>query len=184
MYHMVSALIMLGQIMNLRMAVMTWRYAVRSTCLLDLLILQFSVSPSCFGIARLEKSAAPSATVIVRHVRSHIDKILFTDNSFYDKPQILGNRVAKSFADQLAWILNSEFYLQFLVPVGIYLKLSLSYPLGIILNNALNLKIVGYVEFFQSGPDCKEFVPSLSIEPDFAFQIIHSLSLDLDYMLP
>jgi hypothetical protein len=76
---------MLGQIMNLRMAVMTWRYAVRSTCLLDLLILQFPVCTPCFRQTRLEKASSAPAAVIVRPVRSHIDKVLFTDNRFYNK---------------------------------------------------------------------------------------------------
>jgi hypothetical protein len=69
----------------------------------------------------------------------------------------------------LAGILNRKFNFKILVPIGIDLEFSLSDPLGIILNDASDFKLVLDVEFFQSGPDCKKFVPSLGIEPDLAF---------------
>ena len=77
-----------------------------------------------------------------------------------------------------------KFNFQVLVPVGIDLELAFLDPLGIILNDTFDLKIVIDVEFFQSGPDCKKFVPSLGIEPDLAFEIIHGLGFDLDNVLP
>jgi hypothetical protein len=58
--------------------------------------------------------------------------------------------------------------LKILVPVGIDFEFSLPDPLGIILNDAFDFKLMLDVEFFQSGPDCKKFVPSLGIEPDLA----------------
>ena len=36
---------------------------------------------------------------------------------------------------------------------------------------------MGNIEFFQSDPDCKKFVPSLGIEPYPAAKIIHGLGL-------
>jgi hypothetical protein len=68
----------------------------------------------------------------------------------------------------LAGVLNRKFNFKILVPVGTDLEFSLSDPLGIILNDASDFKLVLNVEFFQSGPDCKKFVPSLGIEPDLA----------------
>ncbi len=170
--------------MDLRMAVMTRRYAVRRACTLYLLILQFPVSPPCFWKSRLEKTTAAAAAVIVRPVRRHVYKVLFADNSFDHEPQLLGNRVPKTLSHKLAWILNREFHLQILVPLGIDLQLSFPDPLCIILNDALNFKIVGNVEFFQSGPDCEKFVPSLRIEPDLAFQVIHRFCFHFNNMFP
>jgi hypothetical protein len=56
--------------------------------------------------------------------------------------------------------------------------------LGIILNDAFDFEVVRNVEFFQSGPDCKEFVPSLGVEPDFAPQVLHRFGLDAHNMFP
>jgi hypothetical protein len=98
----------------------------------------------------------------------HVDKIFFTHYRLHGISQILGHRIPKAFADQLAGVLNRKFNLKILVPVGIDLEFSLTDPLGIILNDAPDFKIVIDVEFFQSGPDCKKFVPSLGIEPDLA----------------
>ncbi len=170
--------------MHLRMTVVSRCYTVCRTRIFDLLIFQFPVCASCFRQTRLEKAAAAAATVIVRHIRSHIDKVLFTHNRLDNKPQIFGNRIPETLAHELARILNSEFHLQILVPVRIDLELSFPDPLRIILNDALDLKIVGYIEFFQSDPDCEKFVPSLRIEPDLALQIIHSLRLDFDDVFP
>ena len=166
------------------MAVMAWGYAVSCACVLYLLILQFPVSTPCFRKSRLEKTSSSTAAVIVRPVGSHVYKILFADNSFNHKSQIFGDGISETLPYKLAGILNREFHLQFLVPLGIDLQLSFPDPLGIILNDALNFKIVGDVEFFQSGPDCKEFVSSLRIEPDFTFQILHRLYLDFNNVFP
>ena len=166
------------------MAVMTRRYAVRSACFLYLFIFHFPITTSRFRIARLEKTASASAAVIVRPVRSHINEVLFADNGFYSISQILGDWISEALSHKLAWILNCKFHLQILIPVRIDLELSFPNPLGIILNDALNFKIVGDVEFFQSDPDREKFVPSLRIEPDFALQIIHSLRLDFDNVFP
>jgi len=166
------------------MTVMARRYAVSSACFLYLLIFHFPITTSRFRIARLEKTASASAAVIVRPVRCHINKVLFADNGFYSISQILCDGISEALSYKLAWILNCKFHLQILIPVRIDLELSFPDPLGIILNDALNFKIIGDVEFFQSGPDCEKFVPSLRIEPDFAFQILNRLDLDFDNMFP
>jgi hypothetical protein len=98
----------------------------------------------------------------------HFYKVFFTHNRFHGIPQVFGHRISKGFSHQLAGILNRKFNLQILVPIGIDLQLSFFDPLGIILNDAPDLKLVLDIEFFQSGPDCKKFVPSLGIEPDLA----------------
>jgi hypothetical protein len=69
----------------------------------------------------------------------------------------------------LAGVLYREFDFQVLVPVGIDFQLSFPDPLGIKLDDTLYFKVVLNLEFFQSGPDCEKFVPSLGIEPDLGF---------------
>ena len=103
----------------------------------------------------MEKSATAAAAVVVRPIRVHFDEVFFSHHRFHGIPQILGHRISKAFAHQLAGILNRKFDFKILVPVGIDFEFSLSDPLGIILNDAPDLKIVIDVEFFQSGPDCK-----------------------------
>ena len=98
----------------------------------------------------------------------HFYKILFTHHRFHGISQVFGHRISEGFADKLTGILHRKFDFQIFVPVGIDLQLSFFDPLGIILNNASDLKFVINIEFFQSGPDCKKFVPSLGIEPDLA----------------
>jgi hypothetical protein len=96
----------------------------------------------------------------------HVDEIFFTHNRFHGISQIFGHRIPKALSNQLAGILNRKFNFQVLVPVGIDLQLSFPDPLGIKLDDTLDLKVVLNFEFFQSDPDCKQLVPSLSIEPD------------------
>lgn len=158
-----------GQIVNLCMTVVTGRDAVVCFCRQNLVGFEFTIGTTRIGISGLEKSTAAAATVIVRPVRVHVDEILFTHDRFYRISQIFSHRVAKSFPDELTGILYCKFNFQVLVPIGIDLQLSFPDPLGIILNDAPNFKFVFDIEFFQSGPDCKKFVPSLSIEPDFTF---------------
>jgi hypothetical protein len=140
---------------NLCMAVMTGSDAILSSGCHDLLEFQPAVSASGFGKTRLQESAAPAATVIVGTVGKHIHKIILTDNGSYNKSQILRHGIAKTFPDQLAGILNRKLDLQVLVPIGTDFQFSFPYPLGIILNNAFDFKIVRNVELFQSRPDCK-----------------------------
>ena len=83
----------------------------------------------------------------------HLDKIFFTHHRLDDISQVFRDWIAITFAHNLTRILNREFDLQILVPVGIDLQFSLPDPLGIILVDVLDFKIVLDVEFFQSGPD-------------------------------
>ena len=114
----------------------------------------------------------------------HFDEIFFSHNRLHRVPQIFGHRVPKGLAHQLAGVLNREFDFEVLVPVGIDLQLSFPDPLGIILNDTLDLKVVLDIEFFQSEPDCKQLVPSLGIEPDLGFEIIYGFGLDSYNFLP
>ena len=146
---------LVGQIVNLGMAVMTGRNAVIRLCCQNLFRLEFSVAASGFRIPGLEEPATAATAIVVRPVGMHVDEIFFAHNRLHRIPQIFGHRIPKSLAYQLAGVLYGKFDFKILVPVGIDLQLSFPDPLGIILNDALDLKLVLDVEFFQSGPDCK-----------------------------
>jgi hypothetical protein len=132
----------------------------------------------------LQKAASAATAKIVGLVGGHINEIFFAHDCFDHKPQIVSHGIAKGFAHQLAGILNRKLDFEVFVPVGIDLQLAFPNPLGIILNNTFDFKVIRNVEFFQSGPDCKEFVPSFRIEPDLAAQILNGFGLDLHNMFP
>ena len=141
--------------MDLRMAVMAGGDAIVRTSCQNLVQLHFAVFMTRLGKARLQVSAATAAAVIVGFIGVHIHKIFFPDHGLDHKTEVICYWVTKGFSYQLAGVLDRKFDLQVLVPIGIYLKLSFPDPLCIKLNDALNFKVVGNVEFFQSGPDCK-----------------------------
>jgi len=175
---------LVGQIVNLGMTVVTGRNAIGRLCCQNLVRLEFPVAAPLFRISRLEEPAAAAAAIVVRPVGIHFDEIFFAHHRLHRVPQIFGHRIPKGFADQLTGVLYGKFDFKILVPVGIDLQLSFFDPLGIILDDALDFKIVFDVEFFQSGPDCKKFVPSLGIEPDLGLEIIHGFGLDPYNMFP
>ncbi len=148
------------------MAVVTWCNAVIRLCRQNLVGFELAVSPALFSKSCLEKPAAAAATIIIGLVGIHFYIIFFAHYCFHGISQIFGHRISKGFADKLAGVLHRKFNFQVLVPVGIDFQLSFPDPLGIKLNDAPDLKLVLNIEFFQSGPDCKKFVPSLGIEPD------------------
>ncbi len=106
--------------MNLGVTVMATGDAVISTGGYNLIKFNFAIGPACLGVSGLQKSAAAAAAVVIGFVRSHFDKILFTDNRLNDEPQIVRHLVAIPFPNDLAGILNSEFDAKILIPVGIY----------------------------------------------------------------
>jgi hypothetical protein len=158
-----AAFIMFAQIMNLGVAVMTGGNAVARSGCQYLLFFQAPVFPAGLGKSGLQKSPAAAAAVVVGLVGEHVDKVLFTDNGFHHKPKIVGHGIPETLPDQLAGILNRKFHFEILVPVGVDRKFSFTDPFGIILNDARDFKVVRNVEFFQSGPDCKQFMPSLRV---------------------
>lgn len=184
MSRLVFPAIMLMQIMNLCVAVMTRRNTVIRFCCHYLLIFASAVFASGFGKSGLKESAATATAVVVRLVGLHFYKIFLAHNSFNNIAKFVCHRVAQTLANQLAGVLYSKFYFQVFVPVGINFQFSFPDPLGIILDNALDLKIVLNVEFFQSDPDCKKFVPSFRVEPNFVLKVIYSFGLDPNNMLP
>ncbi len=184
MSRMVFPPIMFMQIMNLCVAVMAWRNTVIRSCRHYLLKFAFAVFASGFGKSGLKESAASATAVVVGLVGRHLYKIFLAHNGFNNIAKVVCHRVTQTLANQLAWVLNRKLYFQIFIPIGINFQFSFPDPLGIILDNALALKIVLDVEFFQPDPDCKKFVPSFGVEPDLALEIIHCFGLDLYNMFP
>ncbi len=164
---------LIRQIVDLGVAVVTRRDAVTSLGGQDLVSLAFSIGAALFRVSGLEEPASTTAAVIIRAIRVHFDEILFTHHGFDHVAQILGNRVPKGFPHQLTRVLYRKFDLAFPVPLGTDLEFAIANPFGVVLNDALDFEVEIYLEFFQSGPDCEKFVPSLGIEPDRAPEILH-----------
>jgi hypothetical protein len=154
---------MVAEIMDLGMTVVAGRYAIVGAGGLDLFELGASEGPAGFRISGLQKAGAPAAAVVVGTIGRHVDKVFFTDRRFQDEAQIFGHRVAQALAHQLAWVLAGELDFEILVPVGIDLQPALPDQIGIQLDDAFDLEIVGDIELFQSSPDCEEFVTSFGI---------------------
>ena len=179
-----TAIEMFAQIMDLGMAVMARSDGILSARIYDLFGLYPAIFTAGIGKSRLQETAAAAATVIVRFVGRHVDEIFLADNLFHNVTEVIGHGVAKGLPDQLTGVLDGEGYFQVFIPIGIHRQSSFPDPFGIILNDAGYLKFVRNIEFFQSGPDCEEFVSSLRVEPYLAAQVVNSLCLDPDNMFP
>ena len=132
----------------------------------------------------MQKSAAAAAAVVVGAVGGHINEILFAHHRFDHIPQVLRHRISEALAHQLTGVLHGEFDAQILVPVGIDLQFALPDPLGVVLDDAFDFKVVVDFVFLQSDPDCEQFVPSFGIEPDLAPEIFDGFGLGAHNFLP
>jgi hypothetical protein len=144
---------MLAELMNLSVAVMTAGDTIIRAGSLNLFILQLAEFQALLLETGLEETAAAAATIIVRPVGLHINKIFFTNNGLDHEAQILGDRIPIALAHDLTGVLHRKLNFQILVPVGIDLELSLADPFGIVFIDVLDDKIVLDVEFFQSCQD-------------------------------
>jgi hypothetical protein len=170
--------------MNLGVTVMASRNAVISSGSYDLVKFHLSILATCFSITGLQKPTTAAATIIVTPVGGHLNYILLPDNGFDNIAQIFRHRLTKAFADDLAWILNSKFNFQVLVPVGTDLQFSLPDPFGIVLIDARNFQVSLDSKFSQSFQDRKSYVTSLGIEIDLAPEIFGLLDGRTDNMFP
>jgi hypothetical protein len=153
MHNGIVAAVMLTELMNLGMAIMAAGNTVIRTGRFYLLVLQPAELQPLFFHTRLEKSTAAAATVIVGPVGDHINKIFFSDHRFDYVSQVFGNGIAKRLAHDLTGVLDGEFNLEVLVPVGIDLEPSFPDPFGIVFIYVFNDKVVLDVELFQSCQD-------------------------------
>jgi hypothetical protein len=151
--HRVATAIVFAKFVDLGVAVVATGDAVVGAGGLDLLILEAAILQALLLETGLEEAAASAAAEIVGTVGGHIDEVLFAHHGFDHEAQVLGDGVTVAFAHDLAGVLNREFDLQLLVPVAVDLELALPDPLGVVLVDVLDFKIMFEVEFFQSGPD-------------------------------
>jgi hypothetical protein len=151
--HRVIRTVMLAELMNLGVAVMAAGDTIIRPGFLNLFILQLAELQTLLLETGLEETAAAAATIIVRPVGLHINKIFFPNNGLDHEAQILGNRIPIALAHDLTGVLHRKLNFQILVPVGIDLELSLADPFGIVFIDVLDDKIVLDVEFFQSCQD-------------------------------
>lgn len=73
---MITSLIVLGKIMNLGMAIVTWGNAIISRSIHNLFELQFAKLTSLLSVTRLKITAASAAAIIVGLVGMHLHKVL------------------------------------------------------------------------------------------------------------
>lgn len=99
----------LGQFVNLGMAVVAGSNAIIGSGGDNLIQFPLSVLQAFLFIGILQESTTAAATIVVGHVRIHIDEVFFTDAGFEDKPEILCQGIAKGFPHQVTGILGSKF---------------------------------------------------------------------------
>ena len=155
MQGMESALKMVGQIVNLGVAVVAGGDGVSGARGHDLVELHLAVGPAFVRIPALQEPAAAAAAEVVGTVGVHVDKVFLTDHRLDHEAKVLGHRVAEGLANQLAGVLNGELDLAILVPLGTRFQFALADPLGVVLNDAFDFEVVVELEFIQSEPDCK-----------------------------
>ena len=153
MNHVVVCTVVFRKLVDLGVAVMAASNAIGGAGGLDLVVLLFPIGQAFFLESRLEESAAAAATIVVGFIGLHVDKVFFTHNGFHNKAQVIGNGVTIALADNLAGILNREFNLQILIPIGVDLEFAFPDPFCVVFVNIFNLVFVFKTIFFQSGPD-------------------------------
>lgn len=125
------------------------------TCLggLDLGVLDLSVFQTLFLKTRLEITTTAAAAKVIALVRISIHKIFFANAGLDNKTNVIGSCVAIGFTDDVARVLNGEFYLKILVPIGTGLESALADPFCVVLIDGSNFEVVWDVVLFQSCQD-------------------------------
>jgi hypothetical protein len=83
----------LAEVVNLGVAVVARRNAIRGACGHDLIELNLAEGSPLLGQSILQKAAAPAAAIIVGAVGGHVDKIFFTHDRFDHKTHIFSHRI-------------------------------------------------------------------------------------------
>ena len=181
---MIFASIMLRHIVDLGVAVMTSRNAVIRAGRDDLVELHFSVLLPRVDVSGLKIPAPAAATIVVGLVGGHVNEIFLTHNRLDHIAQVICGRITESFSDDVAGILDREFNLQVLVPVGTDLEFPLPDPLGVVLKDAGNFQVGLDFVFLQSFQDRISDMASLRIEIDLAPEILGLFDAGSGNMFP
>jgi hypothetical protein len=153
MHHRIVAAVVLAEFVDLGVAVMAAGNAIIGAGSLDLLIFQATILEALFLEPGLQESASATAAKVVGAIGRHINEILLAHHRLDHETKIFGDGIAVAFTHDLAGVLDGEFNLQLLVPVGVDLELSFPDPFGVVFIDILDFKVVLEVELFQSGPD-------------------------------
>ncbi len=103
--------------MYLCMTVVATGYTVICTGFHDLLKFEFSVVPSLFRKAGLEKATTTATAVVVRLIGRHFNDVFLSNDLFYDIAQIFSNGIAVAFANYLARVLNGKLDFAVFIPL-------------------------------------------------------------------
>jgi len=103
--RMVFAFVMLGQVVDLRMAVMAGRDAVVRIRGRDLIVFDFAERPALLGIAGLKCAAPAAAAEVVGFIRGHVDEVFLAYRCLDHEADIIGCRIPIAFTDDLAGVL-------------------------------------------------------------------------------
>ncbi len=114
-----TAFVVFTQIMNLSVAVMAGGDAIGRAGGQNLVGFKLAEGPAGFGHSVLQETAPAAATIVVRAVGGHIDEIFCSHHRFGYIAQVFGHGIAKGLANQLARILDGEFYLTLFVPIRV-----------------------------------------------------------------
>jgi hypothetical protein len=182
--HLVVTSEMMGQLVDLGMAVMATGDTVGAAARLDLLVLDLAIGQSLIPEPRLQEAATAAATVVVGFVGIHLHHIFFSDALFDGVAKLVGNGVTEALTHDLARILDGELDFEVFIPIRVGLEFALTDPLGVVFVDVLCFEVVGDVEFFQSGPDREGDVTSLGVEVGLAPQLIGHGRLLANEMFP
>ena len=152
---MILSIEMIGQIVNLGMAVVTRGYDIVGTGGIYLIEFNFAILAAFVFSTRLQEPTATATAVVVGPIGRHVDKILLANHRFGYIAQIFCRCIPKGFPDQLTGILQGKFNAQLFVPVTADWKFSFPDPLGVILPDVGDFKTVFYIKFLQSRPECE-----------------------------
>ena len=153
MHHLVVPLVMFAQFVDLCVAIVARRHTIGGARGLDLIVFEPAVFQPRLFVAGLEKTAAPTAAVVVGAVGHHIDEVFLAHHGLNYEAQILGNGITVGFADDLTGILGGKLDFEVFIPIGIDLQFALANPFRVIFVDVLDFKVVGNVKFFQSCQD-------------------------------
>ena len=151
MHHPVATAIVLAELVNLGVAVVTASDAIIGFGILNLIIFLAAKFQARLFVSGLQETTATA--IIVGAVRGHLDKVFLAHNGFNHESQVFGDRISVAFVHDLAGILDGEFDFQVSVPIRIDLQFALADPFRIIFIDVFNLEFVVDIEFFQSFQD-------------------------------
>ena len=114
---MVIAAIMLANVFNLPMAIMTGGDYIGGPGGCDLVELGLAMGPPLIREPGLEGAAAAAAAKIIISTGYGIDEVFLTHHSFNHKPKVIHDFIGPAFPSDITGILDRKFCPYLLVPI-------------------------------------------------------------------